>query len=74
MAGKCKARVCVSVPRVFFECGPLSDYEAEQMINDLCAEGCPSCKGAMLREGRFRCSCPKCGVTLGKIPPGESWN
>ena len=74
VAGRCAKRVCVSAPRVFFECGLLSAYEAEQMINDLCAEGCPSCKGPMLREGRFKCSCVNCGISLARIPLGENLN
>jgi hypothetical protein len=74
MAGDCGERGCVFVQGLDLDYGLMGELEAEQMISELCSEGCPVCKRPMLREGRFKCSCSTCGVGLELIPPGASRN
>jgi hypothetical protein len=74
MAGKYQKRVCVFGRGVFFDYGVIGEREAEQVISAMCAEGCPACKGAMLRMGRFKCSCSSCRVGLELVPGGSDKN
>jgi len=72
MAGDRGKRICVSaiLPGIIL----IGTREAEKIISDMCVEGCPACKGAMQREGRLKCSCPSCGVTLELFPHSGAKN
>jgi hypothetical protein len=54
--------------------GLLGEIQAEAIINELCAKGCPSCHKPLTREGRFKCYCPKCDCGLELTPPDGDQN
>lgn len=54
--------------------GLLGELQAQALIDELCAEGCPSCHGPLMREGRFKCYCSKCDCGLELTPPDGDQN
>lgn len=49
--------------------GLFGELQAEALINQVCAEGCMKCHGALIREGRYKCYCPKCLFGIKLVPP-----
>lgn len=60
---------------VDLETGLLGEVQAEVLIDALCAEGCPHCHGALIREGRYKCYCPKwhMGLELAPSDGDQDW-
>ena len=65
---------CKVIGSILFSNGLMGELQAEALIDELCAEGCCVCHSPLLREGRFKCYCPKCNFGLELTPPTGDWN
>lgn len=63
----------VTCPIPFAE-GLLGELQVEALIDALCADGCPNCGKALVKEGRFKCYCSKYDVGLEFVPPRGGQN